>query len=1087
MQPCFRHGAFRRNVIRILPGICLLLLTACGTITLSQEQPEPEPVPVVAAVDITDTTTTPATPTTPASPDVPTTPATSDIAVTTAATTLEWTQLSSANGDLPAPSNSTQQTAALILDVDNDGLNDFVIGIRQGSGPSMVWFKRTATGWDRYLIDATVLDIEAGGAFHDIDADGDLDIVMGGDYQSNQIWWWENPYPNYAPDAPWTRRLIKDSGATMHHDQIFGDFDGDGQAELVFWNQAFGGGSAGIYLADIPADPRNTQPWSFTNIYAGNGEGLAQADIDGDGKTDLLAGGRWFKHTAGTDYTSIIIDDSRRESRIAVGNLKAGGIPEVIMVPGDGVGRLTWYECQGDPSDTNCWVGQDLLDFDVDHGHSLEIADINGDGHQDIFVAEMRLDGGNDDAGMWIFLGDGTGAFTRTDVATGYGNHESKVADLDGDGDLDILGKPYNWETPRIDIWLNQGGSAARLDQWQRHVIDADKPWRSIFVTAADIDGDGHEDIITGGWWYQNPGQPGGAWTRRTFGVPLNNMAAVADFDNDGDMDVLGTEGQGADPNANFVWARNTGSGDFTILDNITAGDGDFLQGVAVARFQAAGPLEVALSWHAAGKGLQMLTVPADPSSETWPWRTVAATSQNEEISAGDIDGDGDNDLLLGTQWLRNDNGTWMPFTIADVTGDPDRNRLADINGDGRPDALVGFEAISQPGKLAWYAQGATATDPWTENSIATIIGPMSLDGVDMDGDGDIDVVVGEHNTANPDSAKLYLFENADGQGGQWTEHLIHTGDEHHDGAQIVDIDGDGDNDIISIGWTHGRVLLYENKANSSLPPDDDNPPTATETALPAIPTITPTPADAEPAEPPAEENTYLPFLQALYTFEEGRGTTVYDRSGSATPLNLTIADLAAATWLPGGLSVTGPNVIVSETGAGALIEALQASNEITIEAWVTPANTTQGGPARIVTLSADAYARNITLGQGLWGDQPRDLFDIRLRTTTTDRNGTPSLSTPAGTLTTELTQVVYTRDAGGQARLYLDGIEQAQATVAGDFSNWDTGYRLGLANEFGEERPWLGEFHLVAIYSRALDATAIAERFQTGAEIPVN
>jgi hypothetical protein len=42
---------------------------------------------------------------------------------------------------------------------------------------------------------------------------------------------------------------------------------------------------------------------------------------------------------------------------------------------------------------------------------------------------------------------------------------------------------------------------------------------------------------------------------------------------------------------------------------------------------------------------------------------------------------------------------------------------------------------------------------------------------------------------------------------------VVYTGDEHHDGAQVADIDGDGDLDIISIGWSHDRVLLYENKA----------------------------------------------------------------------------------------------------------------------------------------------------------------------------------------------------------------------------------------------------------------------------------
>ena len=79
---------------------------------------------------------------------------------------------SSKTGDLPAPGNSTQQTASLILDVDKDGLNDFVIAARQ-KAPSLVWFRRGKTGWTRYVIDKDLLPLEAGGTFADIDGDGD--------------------------------------------------------------------------------------------------------------------------------------------------------------------------------------------------------------------------------------------------------------------------------------------------------------------------------------------------------------------------------------------------------------------------------------------------------------------------------------------------------------------------------------------------------------------------------------------------------------------------------------------------------------------------------------------------------------------------------------------------------------------------------------------------------------------------------------------------------------------------------------------------------------------------------------------------
>jgi len=716
-------------------------------------------------------------------------------------TSPNWIHLSSKTGDLPVPGRSNQQSTSLILDVDRDGVSDFVIASRK-MGPAVVWYRRDSSGWTKYLIDGDVLPIEAGGAYHDIDQDGDLDLVFGGDSESNEVWWWENPYPNYDREVPWKRRQIKNSGARQHHDQILGDFDGNGKAELVFWNQ----GDRKLFVADIPADPKGTQPWPYREIFTAPSpaEGLAKADIDGDGTFDLVAGNYWLSHEEGNHYSAHMIRDDASALRVAAGQLKRGGWAEVVSVPAEATGRLKWYEWSG-----TTWVGHDLLGFDVDHGHSLEVADINGDGNLDIFCAEMVL-AGNPHAKAWIFFGNGEGQFKSTLLASGYDNHESRVGDLDGDGDLDILGKPYDWDTPRLDIWLN-GGTRLQLNHWSRHVIDDQKPWRTLFITAGDLDGDNHTDIITGAWWYKNPGSPSKPWARRVIAVPLNNMATVYDFDGDGDLDILGTKGQGSEPNASFVWARNNGSGTFSVFPDVAKGDGDLLQGTAVARFQ--GPLEVALSWHISGKGIQVLTVPRDPAAGEWPWRQISEISQDEALSPGDIDRDGDQDLLLGTKWFRNEGSWWSEQTLRHSSDSPDRNRLADINGDGRLDAVIGFEAISKKGLLAWYEQGSHSTAPWSEHVIATVIGPMSLDVADMDGDGDLDVVVGEHNLENPSIAKLYVYENADGRGSRWKEHVVYTGDEHHDGAQVVDIDGDGDLDIISIGWGHNQVLLYENMA----------------------------------------------------------------------------------------------------------------------------------------------------------------------------------------------------------------------------------------------------------------------------------
>jgi len=131
---------------------------------------------------------------------------------------------------------------------------------------------------------------------------------------------------------------------------------------------------------------------------------------------------------------------------------------------------------------------------------------------------------------------------------------------------------------------------------------------------------------------------------------------------------------------------------------------------------------------------------------------------------------------------------------------------------------------------------------------------------------------------------------------------------------------------------------------------------------------------------------------QVLYNFREGSGDTVRDVSNEGQPLNLKIENTTAVKWLPkGGLAIRSPVLIASPTPATKIIDSIKQSNGITIEAWIKPANNTQTGPARIVTVSKDTGNRNFTLGQ------KADAYETRLRTTSTSPNGEPALSSPSG------------------------------------------------------------------------------------------
>ncbi len=214
--------------------------------------------------------------------------------------------------------------------------------------------------------------------------------------------------------------------------------------------------------------------------------------------------------------------------------------------------------------------------------------------------------------------------------------------------------------------------------------------------------------------------------------------------------------------------------------------------------------------------------------------------------------------------------------------------------------------------------------------------------------------------------------------------------------------------------------------------------------------------------------------ISVLYTFLEAGGNVVTDQSSTGTALDLTILDPGNVAWIAGGGLDIANGTLISALD-NKISAQCKSTNEITLETWIKPENATQAGPARILSLSSNLHNRNFTLGQ----EDSR--YDTRLRTTNTNNNGVPSLTVPASTVNTVLSHVVYTRQDNGEARIYLDAIPQVAGTVSGNFTNWNNVYTLTLVNELTNDRDWLGEIYLAAVYCKALSNTEVQQNFSAG------
>ena len=338
---------------------------------------------------------------------------------------------------------------------------------------------------------------------------------------------------------------------------------------------------------------------------------------------------------------------------------------------------------------------------------------------------------------------------------------QTSLVDVDRDGDLDWITGCSNGDV----WWFEYRGP----DDWVRHEIGGGAG-TDVGGTAFDVDGDGWVDQVSGSTWFRNPGTPRTKpfvkHSNGSIGRSHDNVAA--DVDGDGRLDLV------------------------TMSDRS------------------------AVYWY---------KIPRDPT-EDWEEHHVGPSVHGglAPRGVGDLDGDGDADVVRSTGWFENTDGKGAQWAWhANLDGghdgkykDTTRSWIVDLDRDGDNDVVMCDcdRGGNDTHRVHWFENADGRGGRWNRHAIASRKGDLhTLSVADFDGDGDPDVFSGEGplGASGPDDKRRwFIWENAEGRGGAWKEHVILEGPRCHEGV-AADVDGDGDVDVCSKPWNGSLHVYLEN------------------------------------------------------------------------------------------------------------------------------------------------------------------------------------------------------------------------------------------------------------------------------------
>jgi hypothetical protein len=717
-------------------------------------------------------------------------------------------------------------------DVNGDGFSDVIVGAwlfdnpEPNEGRAFV-YHGSASGLST-TANWTAESNQAGAQFGvsvasagDVNGDGYSDVIVGahlftnGEAGEGRAFVYHGSASGLSTTPNWTAESNQGNAFFGVSVASAGDVNGDGFSDVIvgaylFDNPEQDEGRAFVYHGS--ASGLSTTPnWTAESNQAGGGFGWSAAsagDVNGDGYSDVIVGAFGFDNP------------EQDEGRAFVYHGSASGLS-------------TTPNWTAESNQGNAFFGVSVA----------SAGDVNGDGFSDVIVGASLFDNGETDEGRaFVYHGSASGLSTSANwtaesnqAGAQFGVSVASAGDVNGDGFSDVIVGAFGFDNGETDegrafVYHGSASGLSTTPNWTAESNQAFAQFGYSVASAGDVNGDGFSDVIVGAPLFDNPELNEGAafvyhgsasglsatpnWTAESNKVGAqfgNSVASAGDVNGDGYSDVIvgafgfangeAFEGRafvyhgsasGLSTTPNWTAESNQVNAQFG-YSVASAGDvnGDGFSDVIVGAFgfsNGEASEGAAFVYHGSANGVNN-GVPGTPANAAWTAESNQVNAQfgNSVASAGDVNGDGYSDVIVGAfgfsngeafegrafvyhgsasglsttpNWTAESNQVGAFFGVSVASA-------GDVNGDGYSDVIVGARLFdngeTDEGRAFVYhgsangvnngVPGTPANAAWTaeSNQANAQFGVSVASAGDVNGDGYSDVIVG-----------AYLFDNGE-------------------------------------------------------------------------------------------------------------------------------------------------------------------------------------------------------------------------------------------------------------------------------------------------------------------------------------